>query len=188
MSDQTRTADGAAFNLDGSDPSFERAPADRVPPRDPRWRMRLRVTTEHGSSFTVNVSAGGVCTEQMRVLAVGTPLDGHVFIEGRDAPFVGRVAWARSGDSRLGQLGRMGICFERIDPGFARSLSEREGRAGAAATGTAGTSRGASPAERKVPRVTSASPRGATGPGPRESRISAPAEARGGYHRPASRR
>jgi hypothetical protein len=170
MSAQTRTADGAAFNLDGSDPSFERPAPDRVPPRDPRWRMRLRVTTKHGSSFTVNVSAGGVCTEQMRVLAVGTPLDGHVFIEGLDAPFVGRVAWARSGDSRLGQLGQMGICFERIDPGFARSLSEREGRSEAAATGTAGTSRRA------------------TGPGPRESRISAPAEARGGYHRPASRR
>jgi hypothetical protein len=62
----------------------------------------------------------------MRVLPVGTRLEGHVFIDGWDAPFSGRVAWALKGDSRLNQLGRMGVCFERVDAGLARRLLARE--------------------------------------------------------------
>ena len=41
-----------------------------------RHRLRLRMTTSRGSSFTVNVSSGGACTEQLRVLAVGTRIEG----------------------------------------------------------------------------------------------------------------
>jgi hypothetical protein len=95
--------------------------------------MRLRVSTSRGSSFTVNVGARGVCTEQMRVLPVGTPVEGHVFIDGRGAAFAGRVAWSLSGDSRFNQLGRMGVCFDRIDAGYAQGLLEREERGTAVA-------------------------------------------------------
>jgi hypothetical protein len=98
-----------------------------ITPRVSRRRLRLRVTTNHGSLFTVNVSPGGVCTELMHVLPVGAHLDGVVHLEGRDAPFAGRVAWAVTGDIRFNQLGRMGVRFERIDPQFARGLAVREG-------------------------------------------------------------
>jgi hypothetical protein len=87
--------------------------------------MRLRVTMDAGSCFTVNVGAGGICTEQMRVLPAGTVVAGSIILDGREAPFAGRVAWARSGDSRLNQLGRMGVTFGRIDPAFARGLEAR---------------------------------------------------------------
>jgi len=133
MSVLTRGTDGASFNLDRSDPSFALPLDRRATPRGLRRRMRLRVTTSRGSSFTVNVGAKGVCTEQLRVLPVGTLVEGHVFIGGRGAAFSGRVAWAFSGDARLNQLGRMGLHFDRVDAGYGRGLLEREDRWRAAA-------------------------------------------------------
>ena len=90
-----------------------------------RFRLRVRVATSRSRSFTVNVSTGGFCTELMRVLSVGERLEGLIHLSGRDMCFAGRVAWARAGDPRLGQLGRMGVCFEQIDPEFARGLDLR---------------------------------------------------------------
>jgi hypothetical protein len=126
MKTQTRTTDGSALNLDASDPSFEASSPRRLALRSPRRRIRLRLMTGRDSSFTVDASAKGVCTERMRVLPVGTRVEGYIHIDGQDAPFVGRVAWSRSGDSRLNQLGRMGVCFDRIDPVFAVALSRRD--------------------------------------------------------------
>jgi hypothetical protein len=93
-----------------------------------RHRLRLRVTTTRGSSFTVNVGHGGVCTEQMRVLPVGTWVEGHISVDGRDAPFSGRVAWALAGDYRLGLLGRMGVRFDRVGSELAQGLASRADR------------------------------------------------------------
>jgi hypothetical protein len=90
--------------------------------------LRLRVTTTAGSFFTVNVSPGGVCTEQMRVLTAGTQVAGSIHIDGQNVPFTGRVAWARAGDSRLNQLGRMGLTFGHIDAGLVQGLEARDAR------------------------------------------------------------
>lgn len=90
--------------------------------RPRRHRMRLRVATARGGAFTVNVSLGGYCTEQLRVLRVGTLLEGTISLQGHDLPFVGRVAWTLPGEHRLNQLGRMGVQFERIGPGFSQRL------------------------------------------------------------------
>ena len=86
------------------------------------------MTTSRGSSFTVNVGHGGVCTEQMRVLLVGTWVEGHISFDGRDAAFSGRVAWALAGDPRLGQLGRMGVRFDRVGSELAQGLANRAAR------------------------------------------------------------
>lgn len=96
-----------------------------VPRRTRRFRLRLRVATSRSKSITVDVSAGGFCTELMRVLSVGESLEGLIHLRGRDMFFAGRVAWARAGDPRLGLVGRMGVCFGQIDPEFAQSLDLR---------------------------------------------------------------
>jgi hypothetical protein len=106
----------------------------RVARRSYRHRFRLRVMTSRGSSFTINVSSGGFCTELMRVLPVGGHVEGLIHLNGRDASFAGRVAWASDGDSRLNRRGRMGVCFLQIDPEFARGLATREARPPAATT------------------------------------------------------
>jgi hypothetical protein len=80
------------------------------------------VATSQGTSLTINVSAGGFCTGLMRVLPVGSRVEGLIFLGGRDASFAGRVAWVRPGDSSLNLMGRMGVHFVEIDPDFLRSL------------------------------------------------------------------
>jgi hypothetical protein len=130
----TRTTDGFALNSGGSDPSFAGGQSTLRPPRSSRRRLRLRVTTEAGSTFTVNLNAEGICIEQLRVLRVGTQVAGSIHLDGQDSPFAGWVAWAASGDSRLNQLGRMGVCFARIAPEFAQGLAARDARAALAVT------------------------------------------------------
>jgi hypothetical protein len=58
----------------------------------------------------------------MRVLALGDQVDGTIHLDGHLALFTARVAWAQACDARLGLLGRMGLCFVRIDPAFASAL------------------------------------------------------------------
>jgi hypothetical protein len=93
-----------------------------------RHRLRLRVTTSRGGSFTVDASHGGACIEQWRVLAAGTRIEGHISLDGRDVPFSGTVAWALAGESRLNQLGRMGVRFDRIGPELSEGLTARAAR------------------------------------------------------------
>jgi hypothetical protein len=133
MKSVTRSSDGSALNLDGSDPSFAHRQSGGTRPRALRRRLRLRVTTTAGSFFTVNVSPGGLCIEQMRVLAACTQVAGSIHLDGQNVPFTGRVAWARSGDSRLNQLGRMGVTFGHVDVGLARGLEARDARSVASA-------------------------------------------------------
>jgi hypothetical protein len=82
--------------------------------------------TSRGSSLTVNVSAGGFCTGMMRVLPAGTPLDGTIHLDGREAFFSGHVVWARPGNPRLNLMGTMGVRFGEIDADFARNLRTGE--------------------------------------------------------------
>jgi hypothetical protein len=96
--------------------------------RAARHRLRLRMTTGRGTSFTVNVSPGGACTEQMRNVPVGVQVAGVIRLGGRDAVYTGRVIWAREGDQRLNALGRMGVRFDRIGPELACGLDERNAR------------------------------------------------------------
>jgi len=78
--------------------------------------------------FSINVSAGGVCAEIMRVLPVGTDVEGIIYLDGHGSSFAGRIAWAQPGDFRLNQLGQKGLQFMRIDPAFERGLAVREAR------------------------------------------------------------
>ena len=84
--------------------------------RQPRVRRRLKVRIGAARFFTVDVGAGGLCAELLRVLAPGTPVEGAVELGARDAPFSGRVVWARAGDAHLGLRGRMGILFTEATP------------------------------------------------------------------------
>jgi hypothetical protein len=108
----------------------------------PRRRVRLRVVTSRGSSLTVNVSAGGFCTGMMRVLPAGTPVDGTIHLDGREAFFSGHVVWARPGNPRLSLMGTMGVRFGEIDADFARRLGGDDAREAAPAAARR-TARGA---------------------------------------------
>jgi len=81
-----------------------------------RSRRRFKVTLGCAVSFTVDVSAGGFCTETMRVLPAGTMLPGSIEGPGIIVGFTGRVAWAVPGDCCVNLRGRMGIAFARVDP------------------------------------------------------------------------
>ncbi|HVP66939.1 MAG TPA: PilZ domain-containing protein [Anaeromyxobacteraceae bacterium] len=86
-----------------------------------RYRRRYRVLlTGHPSAFTVDVGAGGFCTELMRVLPPGTPVAGSLHVKGAEVSFAGRVAWARPGEARMNLRGRMGVSFTRVQDGFER--------------------------------------------------------------------
>jgi hypothetical protein len=103
-----------------------------IAPRSPRRRIRLRVATVRGRSLTVNVSAGGFCTGVMRVLPVGSQVEGRIDVDGRDMPFAGTVVWARPGDPRMNLMGKMGVRFLKIDPEAARGLAGDDAPASAA--------------------------------------------------------
>jgi hypothetical protein len=83
------------------------------------------MTTGRGTSFTVNVSPGGACTEQMRNSPVGGHVEGSIHLDGRDTDYTGWVVWARGGDQRLNALGRMGVRFDHVGPELAWSLDAR---------------------------------------------------------------
>jgi hypothetical protein len=91
-----------------------------------RHRRRFRVAlARHTQSVTVDVGAGGFCTELIRVLPPGTPVEGSIHVDGREVPFSGRVAWARPGEFRLNLRGRMGVRFTQIPLEFTRLIAPR---------------------------------------------------------------
>jgi len=79
-----------------------------------RLRWRFKVVLSSGTSFTVDVSTGGFCTEVMRALPPATPVRGSLEGFGRKVPFAGRVAWSSPGDPSLNLRGRMGISFTEV--------------------------------------------------------------------------
>jgi hypothetical protein len=91
--------------------------------RAPRKKRRVKVTFSHGPCFTVDVGDGGFCSESLRVLAPGTPVEGSFQLkEGGQVPFEGHVVWAKAGDARVNIRGRMGIRFTRVGPGLAHLM------------------------------------------------------------------
>jgi hypothetical protein len=92
---------------------------------DDRQRRRFRVMLGSAVSFTLDVSNGGFCTESMRVLTPGTPVEGSIEGNGKKVSFAGRVAWNVPGDSTLNVRGKMGITFSTVSPEIANLLSNR---------------------------------------------------------------
>jgi hypothetical protein len=83
-----------------------------------RQRRRFKVVLGHAPCFTIDVGAGGFCTELLRVLVPGTAVEGSISAKGTEFAFAGRVAWAKPGDARMGLRGRMGVCFTQVSPDF----------------------------------------------------------------------
>jgi len=79
----------------------------------------VKVTFPNGPCFTVDVGGGGFCSESLRVLAPGTPVEGSFQLKERQVVFEGHVVWAKAGDARANIRGRMGIRFSRVGPGYA---------------------------------------------------------------------
>lgn len=90
--------------------------------RAPRQRQRVPVTLDHTTLFTVNLGAGGFCTEAVRVLQPGTAVQGAIRVHGKEYEYRGRVAWAIAGSPRLRVNGKMGVCFSTITPEFLDAL------------------------------------------------------------------
>ena len=78
------------------------------------------MTLGRTTSFTTNVSQEGFCTEAMRLIAPGTPVEGAICLDGNDYAFAGSVVWAKPGDPRVYLRSRMGVRFSRVSPGFQR--------------------------------------------------------------------
>ncbi len=91
--------------------------------REARYRQRFQVALGRTSSFTLNVSAGGFCTEVMHVLPAGSAVIGTVRVHGKDYPFTGHVAWARLGNARMNMRGRMGIVFDSPPQDLLRAVA-----------------------------------------------------------------
>jgi hypothetical protein len=70
--------------------------------------------------FTADLTANGFSAESMRVLKPGAKVKGIITVGAEEFPFSGEVRWAREGDPRMRQLGRMGIRFDQISPEFQR--------------------------------------------------------------------
>jgi hypothetical protein len=83
-----------------------------------RQRKRLRVLIANATAFTIDISPGGFCVELMHVQKPGTDVTGTLSMGEQNFPFTGQVAWARSGDMRLNQRGRMGIRLTGIENSY----------------------------------------------------------------------
>ena|SRR5438067_13877408 len=98
----------------------------RTERRAGRQRRRFKVTLGCAVSFTVDVSSGGFCTETMRVLPVGTMIQGSVDGPGKKVWFSGRIAWAEPGDCTLNLRGRMGIALADASAELFEPLGHRD--------------------------------------------------------------
>jgi Tfp pilus assembly protein PilZ len=90
-----------------------------------RKRRRFRVTFASETSFTTDLSAGGLCLETAAELPTGTALQGVIEASGKKVPFQGRVVWVVPGDSTLNVRGRMGVAFVDVGPEVLELLSDR---------------------------------------------------------------
>lgn len=87
----------------------------RVERSSARVRRRFRVSLKHSPCFSVDIGAGGVCLEILRVLPPGSLIEGTVLVHDSERFFAGRVVWAKSGVPHLGLRGRMGVAFTKSD-------------------------------------------------------------------------
>jgi hypothetical protein len=86
--------------------------------RGTRHRQRFPVTVGGMTGFTVNVGAGGFCTELLRVLTPGATVEGAIRVRNREYAYAGRVAWAHEGSRALNMRARMGVRFLSVEPEF----------------------------------------------------------------------
>jgi Tfp pilus assembly protein PilZ len=108
-------------------PWASRGPGGQMRPQraTERKRRRFRVTFGSETSFTTDLSAGGLCLETTAELPTGTALQGVIEASGKKVPFQGRVVWAVPGDAALKVRGRMGVAFVDVDPEVLELLSDR---------------------------------------------------------------
>jgi len=90
-----------------------------------RKRRRFQVTFGSETSFTTDLSAGGLCLETTAELRTGTAIEGVIGASGKKVPFQGRVVWAVPGDAALNVRGRMGVAFVEVGPEVLELLSEQ---------------------------------------------------------------
>jgi len=95
--------------------------------RTVRVRRRVKVIIDGHVAFTADLASAGFCVELMHVHKPGTAINGVITFNGCEYSFDGQVRWSRAGDTRLGVVGRMGIQFVRLAPGFARSIQAVSG-------------------------------------------------------------
>jgi hypothetical protein len=94
----------------------------------PRKRRRLLVQLDRAASFTIDVSPKGFCLGSMKVLPMGSKLQGFIRVDGgMPIPFEGRVAWVAPGDRRLGLLGKMGVALAEPIPELADTGPQKAG-------------------------------------------------------------
>jgi len=82
--------------------------------KHPRVKRRMKVMIGGSTSFTVDLSRSGFSTESMRVLPVGTMVQGTLHPEGRPIPFSGRIVWSHPGNLTLNIRGKMGVAFDEV--------------------------------------------------------------------------
>lgn len=89
----------------------------------PRQRRRLRVALGKVALFTADVGPGGFSAEMMHVLPPGTNVSGSISLGAHEFPFTGQVVWAKAGEPRLTQRGRIGVKFTGIENRFFTAFS-----------------------------------------------------------------
>jgi hypothetical protein len=87
-----------------------------------RHKRRIRVTIGTAPVMTLDIGAGGFAAELMRVLPVGSKVQGIIRMGGKDAAYRGEVVWNKPGDARIQMRGRMGVRFTDLPPEAARLL------------------------------------------------------------------
>ena len=90
--------------------------------RFPRQRRRVKVVVEDKIFFTTDLAVGGLSAESMRVFPPGTQVKGRIIVGTEEFAFSGEIRWARQGDARVRELGRMGLVFRDMSPAFARAV------------------------------------------------------------------
>jgi hypothetical protein len=94
----------------------------------PRKRRRLLVQLDRAASFTIDVSPKGFCLGSMKVLPMGSKLQGFIRVDGgMPIPFEGRVAWIAPGDRRLNLPGKMGVALSQPVPELVETTGRRSG-------------------------------------------------------------
>jgi len=84
--------------------------------------MRRRIQVRYGvgvlqyTGYSGNISSNGLMLRALRVFEPGTVLELEVLIDEKSYRVKGKVRWAREGDVRLLQTGRVGMGIKFVAP------------------------------------------------------------------------